>query len=192
MRASRLKLFIVSAAALALCACGGGAGKATIAGNVSGLGAGLSLTLQNNGADNLTVQNNQSFAFATQIASGNSYSVTVLNQPTGSNCVVVNASGTVDTLGDNIGNVTVTCAVTASVGGTVSGLGAGTSVTLANNGMLLPIDVNGGFSFPGILPAGTAYNVTVSTQAAGEICAVANPSGTTADNTMSFVTVTCI
>lgn len=192
MRALKSNLLIFSAAALVLCACGGTPGDANIGGNVTGLGAGLSVTLQNNGADNLTVTGNQSFAFATQIAPNNSYNVTVLNQPAGETCVVGNASGTVNSMGGNVGDVTVTCTVTASVGGTISGLGPGTSVTLANNGVLLPIAANGPFAFPGILPAGTAFNVTISIQPAGETCTATNASGTIADNVTSLVTVSCV
>ena len=41
--------------------------------------------------------------------------------------------------------------------GTVLGLPAGTSVTLANAGVLLPVAANGPFSFPGLITAGTTW-----------------------------------
>jgi hypothetical protein len=191
MRASRSKLFIVSATALVLGACGGGVSNANIGGSVSGLGPGVSVTLQNNGSDDLTIAGNQSFAFATQISPNNSYNVTVLKQPNGQNCVVGNASGTINSMGDSFGSVTVTCVVTSSVGGTISGLSAGTSVTLENNGALLTVAANGAFAFPGLLPAGTGYNVTVSTQPVGKTCTVITPSGTAVDSVTSLVTVVC-
>ncbi|MGD0941739.1 MAG: hypothetical protein ABR905_18745, partial [Terracidiphilus sp.] len=53
----------------------------TIGGSVSGL-AGSGLILQDNGSNNLTVSANGSFTFSSAISSGNSYSVSVLTQPT--------------------------------------------------------------------------------------------------------------
>jgi hypothetical protein len=52
----------------------------TIGGTVSGL-SGTGLVLQNNGGNNLSVSANGSFTFTTAIASGGSYKVTVLTQP---------------------------------------------------------------------------------------------------------------
>jgi hypothetical protein len=62
--------------------------------------------------------------------------VSVLTQPVGQTCVVGNGAGAVDSSGDNISIVTVTCTVTSSVGGTVAGLASGNGVWLANNGQL--------------------------------------------------------
>ena len=172
-------------------ACGGGS-DATIGGTVSGLGSGLSLTLQNNNADYLIVASNQSFTFAKAIASNTGYNVTLLTQPVGQTCVVANGSGTVDSLGDPVSDVAVTCAYSSSVGGFVSGLAAGTSVTLSTNGAFLAIAANGIFAFPGTLPAGSTYDVTVSTQPVGQACTVSSPNGTVVANVMASVLVTCI
>lgn len=81
----------------------------TISGTVSGLAAGAGVTLQNKGADNLTLNANGSFAFSTAIAGGNSYDVTVLNVPAGYSCAVGNGSGTV--VSADITDVTVTCSL---------------------------------------------------------------------------------
>ena len=183
-------LLLLSCAVL-LGACGGGALNATVGGTVSGLGSGLSLTLQNNGGDNLTISANQSFVFPASISPNAAYNVTVSNQPTGQTCVVSNASGSIDAMGDNISGISVSCNVTASLGGTLKGLAPGTSVTLSNNGLLLPLDANGSFSYPGLLPSGTVYSVSVSIQPVGETCVVSNPSGVIAENVTSLVTVTC-
>ena len=67
----------------------------SIGGSLSGLASGASVVLQDNGGDNLPVSANGSFAFATAIASGAAYAVTVLTQPTGQTCVVSAGSGTV-------------------------------------------------------------------------------------------------
>ena len=82
----------------------------TIGGTVSGLAA-TGLILQDNGADNLSVPANGSFVFATPIASGATYDVTVLTEPApNAHCeVTAGASGTVTNA--NITGVTVTCSV---------------------------------------------------------------------------------
>ena len=164
---------------------------AIVGGTLSGLSTGATVVLQNNGDDKLTLSRNGAFTFGTVVLAGDAYSVTVLTQPVGQTCSVANASGTIDTNADDVNSVSVTCAVTASLGGTVSGLAAGTSVTLSNAGVSLAIAANGVFAFAGTLPAGTAYNVTVVTQPAGQTCTVANPTGTIKADVMASVTVTC-
>ena len=70
-------------AALVLGACGGGAtgtGTFTVGGTASGLTA--TLILQNNGADDLTVEADGEFSFAAGLEDGAPYAVTVLTQPT--------------------------------------------------------------------------------------------------------------
>src|SRR5580693_1637168 len=59
----------------------GSGGPFTIGGSVSGLATGESVVLEDNGADKLTVNTNGAFTFATSIASGGTYAVTVLTQP---------------------------------------------------------------------------------------------------------------
>ncbi len=79
----------------------------TIGGTVAGLSGG-NLTLQNNGGDNLSINTNGGFVFASKVADGGSYAVTVLAQPGPSqNCSVANGAGTVS--GADITDVAVTC-----------------------------------------------------------------------------------
>src|ERR1700752_4892949 len=106
-----------------LAACGGN-DETSISGNLSGLNTGASVTLQDNGADNLTLSANGPFQFATFVPGGSSYNVTVLTQPEGQVCEVTSGSGTLDAAGDPVRAVVVTCVTTASVSGTVSGLAA--------------------------------------------------------------------
>ncbi|MCP5501119.1 MAG: hypothetical protein H7A25_14520, partial [Leptospiraceae bacterium] len=81
----------------------------TIGGSISGLTA-SGLVLQNNAGDNLTVASGAtSFTFATPVASGATYAVTVQTHPTGQTCVVGSGSGTVASA--NVTNVSITCAV---------------------------------------------------------------------------------
>jgi hypothetical protein len=93
-----------------------------VGGAVSGL-AGSGLVLQDNLGDNLPVAANGTFVFATKIASGATYSVTVLTQPTSlsQTCTVTNGSGVIGHA--DITNVAVSCTTnTYTIGGTVTGL----------------------------------------------------------------------
>lgn len=102
----------------ALGACGGGGTPPTysIGGAVSGIGAGQSVILRDNGGDDLTVSANGAFAFVTRIASGGGYAVTV-TAPDGKTCTVTGGSGTVSAA---VTNVAVACVsnATFSISGT--------------------------------------------------------------------------
>lgn len=77
----------------------------TVGGTVSGLSG--TVVLQDNGGDNLTINSNGSFTFATPVAQGAPYSVTVFTQPIAQTCSVSNGSGTIN--GANVTNVGVNC-----------------------------------------------------------------------------------
>lgn len=78
----------------------------TVGGVVSGLGAGKSVVLQNNGGDNLTVGANGAFTFPTSVVIHTTYAVTVSTQPAGQRCVVANGFGLAD---GPVTNVAVSC-----------------------------------------------------------------------------------
>ena len=80
-----------------------------IGGTVTGLNT-SGLVLENNGGDALTITANGTFAFATTVATGGPYSVTIFTQPADSTCVVANGAGTVGSVA--VGDVSVTCAAT--------------------------------------------------------------------------------
>ncbi len=149
-----------------------------------------SLVLQDNGADNLTVTANGPFTFATGLASGAAYAVTVKTQPAGQTCTVANGSGTMGSA--NVTNVAVSCSAnpTFTVGGTVSGL-SGTVVLQDNGADNLTVTANGPFTFATGLASGAAYAVTVKTQPAGQTCTVANGSGTMGSANVTNVAVSC-
>jgi hypothetical protein len=65
-----------------------------LSGMVTGL-AGNGLVLQNNGADDLTIDADGSFSFSTSMANGAHYLISILSQPEGQNCSVSNGDGTV-------------------------------------------------------------------------------------------------
>jgi hypothetical protein len=176
--------------ACGLAGCGGG-DSAGIGGTVVGLDAGESITLQDNNTDSLTLAADGPFRFATALSASATYSVTILTQPTGQVCQVVNGTGQVDSSADSITSVTIACITTSSLGGTVSGLAAGTAVILSNGTVLLPVATNGPFAFPDVLAAGAAYNVAVATQPLGQTCSVTNGVGVIGPTSTTAVTVTC-
>ena len=163
-------------------------GSFTVGGTVSGLSG--TVVLQDNGGDNLSVSANGSFTFATALASGAAYAVTVKTNPSGQTCTVSNGSGTIGSA--NVTNVGVSCSNTASftVGGAVSGL-SGTVVLQDNGGDDLSVSANGSFTFATALASGAAYGVTVKTNPSGQTCTVSNGSGTIGSANVTSVTVTC-
>jgi hypothetical protein len=182
-------LSMLSALASALVACGGGA-DATVSGTLSGLASGQSITLEDDGTSDLTLTGDGSFTFDTTLQTGATFDVTVSVQPVAQSCSVVNGSGTVDST-SNVTGIAVTCVTTASVAVIVSGLKAGTSVTLSNGTELLAIAANGTYSFPGVSSAGAAYAVTVSVSPLGETCALTGASGTIPASGLATVTAVC-
>ena len=112
----------------------------TVGGTVSGLSG--TVVLQDNGGDNLSLTANGSFTFATSLASGAAYSVTVGTNPSGQTCTVSGGSGTVGTA--NVTSVTVTCQSIGSL--TVSYVSTDTNGVATYN-MTSPI-VSGGASEP--------------------------------------------
>jgi alpha-tubulin suppressor-like RCC1 family protein len=164
----------------------------TIGGSIANL-SGTGLVLQDNGGDNLPVSSGTaSFAFATQVASGATYAVTVLTQPSGTPCSVTSGSGTV--ANSAVTSVAIDCSGSKfNISATVSGLPAGASVVLQDNGGdNLTISANGlttNFNTP--IASGSAYAVTVLTQPAGATCtAGANASGKVATANVN-VAVSC-
>ncbi|MEC4676557.1 MAG: hypothetical protein VST72_06520 [Nitrospirota bacterium] len=77
-----------------------------------------------------------------------------------------------------------------SVGGTVFGLN-GTVVLQNNSGDDLTITSDGAFTFDSAMSDGSAYNVTVATQPAGQICTVTDGTGTISGVDVTNVAVTC-
>ena len=101
-----------------------------VGGSVSFLSG--TVVLQDNGGDDLSVSANGPFNFATKLAGGGAYNVTVKTNPSGQSCSVANGSGTIGSA--DVSNVAVSCAAspTYAVGGSVSGLSG--TVVLQDNG----------------------------------------------------------
>ncbi len=112
-----------------------------------GLNTGASVTLLDNGSNALKLTANGAFSFTTPVASGKPYKVTVSVQPTGQLCTVTGGTGTVGSA--NVTSVVVSCKTTYTIGGTLSGLNTGASVTLLDNSSNAPakLTANGTFTF---------------------------------------------
>ncbi len=163
---------------------GGGSSTFTVGGTVSGLTG--TVVLQDNGGDNLSVSANGPFKFSTTLASGATYSVTILTSPTNQTCAVSSGAGTVTA---NVSTVAVTCTTQYTIGGTISGL-TGAVVLQNNGGDNLNLSSNGPFTFPTTLASGATYSVTVLTQPTGQTCTVSNGSGTVSAD-VANVAVSC-
>jgi len=174
-----------------LAGCGGGnVGDATISGTVTGLAAGTSMVLTNNGGNNLTVTANGSFTFAQSVAAQGSYNVQVATEPANQSCAVTFGSGVVDFSGDSIHNVAVACTANAAVSAEVSGLNSTSggnsivfSLTLQNDPGTVyksTATANGTVGFADstgatiTLPLGTLYTVAVAQQPTSpvQVCTV--------------------
>ncbi|MDP9339515.1 MAG: kelch motif-containing protein [Acidobacteriota bacterium] len=174
----------------------------TVGGTVTGV-VGTGLVLQDNAGDNLTITANGSFTFATPVATGSSYSVTILTQPSNPAQTCTVTSGTASgTATGNVSTVAVTCtAVTFSVGGNVVGLLGppppppnspltDNSFQLLNNGGDNEIITqNGPFTFATPVAQNGAYFVNAisfpSTQSNG--CTLWNYSGVASANVTSIL-----
>jgi 6-phosphogluconolactonase (cycloisomerase 2 family) len=111
----------------------------TVSADVSGL-SGVGLTLQNNGGDDLPVATNGHFSFATPVANGGAYAVSVSKQPTlpAQTCTVTNGAGMIAGAGVS---VAVHCQTAVVRFAYVANFGANTLsefIVDANNGQLRP------------------------------------------------------
>jgi len=168
-----------------------------ITGTVSGL-AGSGLVLRNNGGDDLPISTDGPFQFATPVASGDSFGVTVSTSPTNlsQTCTVAggasgNGSGTVTNADVN---VSITCNTNRfTVGGAVSlhnGTGLTLRVTTPSGTTDRFVAGNGNYAFPALLD-GTSYTVTVSQQPVQQVCTVTNPNGNLAGANVNNVNINC-
>ena len=143
------------------------------------------------------------FTFDGKLEDNQSFTIAV-TAPDGQSCRSSLTEGTI--VNANITDISVTCETvpTYSVGGAISGLGDGETVTLTlfpTGGIADDKDVNGDtdettddtFTFDTKLANGATYMLTVTTQPAGKACTV-TPAGeqTVADGDVTDVTVTCI
>ncbi|MCY1022816.1 hypothetical protein [Pyxidicoccus sp. MSG2] len=182
---------LVGLLSVALAACGSDPAPLaySVGGSVTGLSTGTHVVLKN-GAETLDVPANGSFAFTQKVPEGGAWSVTVQEQPAGHTCTVQGGSGTIH--GSDVTSVGVVCSTFSySVGGSVTGLSAGSHVVLSNGAETLDVAANGPFAFTQQVAHGAAWSVTVQTQPAGHTCTVEGGSGTVQDANVTSVSVVC-
>ncbi len=88
-----------------VCQNSGSTTQYSIGGTVTGMTG--SMVLQNNRSETLAIQSNGTFVFSQLISDGASYSIEVLENPSGQNCGIENGIGNV--AGANVTNVLVSC-----------------------------------------------------------------------------------
>ena len=76
-----------------------------------------------------------------------------------------------------------------TIGGTLIGLSASSTVHVISGADSVAISANGSFTLPTALPNGATYSVTVGTPTSAQTCAVQNPSGTITSAKVTSVTV---
>ncbi|MDQ3366534.1 MAG: hypothetical protein M3680_14005, partial [Myxococcota bacterium] len=159
---------------------------------VTGL-AGSGLVLQNNATDDLAVTADGTVTFATALASGSAFDVSIRAQPTNptQTCTVGGGAGTVG-MGD-VTSVVVDCSTERFIiGGLVEGL-AGTVVLQNNGGDDITVTSTGAFAFPTTITSNASYAVTVLTQPGtpSQTCIVTAGTGTVVNADISSVRVDC-
>ena len=155
-----------------------------VGGSVNGLSG--KIELQNNGGGTVTIDSTASLAFNFPTAHGASYSLTISKQPATQFCTILNAGGIATT---DVTNISVSCANTYTVGGTVTGL-AGTVDLQTGSGERISVSANGIFKFPTAVIAGS-YAAQVVTQPVGQICTMTQANGTVVDANITQIAVTC-
>ena len=160
----------------------------TVSGSLTGLSA-LGLVLRLNSANLIVANGATTFKFASTLTSNSTYTVSVGIQPAGYICSVVNGFGTITNA--NITNVSVECAKTYTVGGSITGL-TKAGLILKLNGGATKIVASGAtsYTFSTSLTAGTAYLVTLQSPD-GLICTAANNSGVMGTTNLTNANIAC-
>jgi len=169
---------------------GDGGPSVTIGGNVTGL-TGSGLILQNNGHDDRFISTAGAFTFATPIANGATYNVTVLVQPTNPSetCTVTNGTGTATR---DVNDINVTCMPASfTVGGSVAGFTPGGSIIVTNNAVDdKTITAGGAFTFATPVRSGQPFDVEIKSQQS-ETCSIVANLGTVGSGPVTTVVVIC-
>jgi uncharacterized repeat protein (TIGR03803 family) len=162
----------------------------SLGGSINGLnGSGLVLA---NASDTLAVNAGAtSFTMPTPVAYTSSYGVTIQTQPAGLACAVGNGTGTMPA--SAVANVAITCTDQPfSLGGTISGLGNNTGLTLTNGGDTFSVAAGStSFTMPTAVAFGSPYTVAVQTAPAGLTCTASNASATMPAGNVASVVITC-
>jgi sugar lactone lactonase YvrE len=181
-------LVLVAVVAL-LAGCGGGGGTApsgprpaptyTIGGTLSGLTGQGDLKISLNGGLALALGASGTFRFPDGLATGASYAVAIVAQPVGQTCTVAGGNGVVVA---DVSNLAIACVAATSpvgmtaIGGTITGMNPGTTLTLVNNGST-PVVYTGSGNFNFTNAEGKAYSLSVAHNPDGQWCKVIGGAG---------------
>jgi hypothetical protein len=190
-----------AATAFVIYACGStssGSSSATsfsIGGTITNLTA-SNMVLYDNGADPFTVASGATtFTMPSKVSTGQAYAVTVYSQPSGLTCTVTNGSGIVASA--NVTNIAIACSAGVSgdftIGGSITGLGSATGLSLYDNGgdtLTIPANASS-FTFATSIATSDTYAVTVYTQPTGLTCSASNGSGTVGTANVTSVSINC-
>lgn len=176
----------------------------TVGGTLTGLDAGKTLVLRNNGANNLSLNVNGTFTFAASLAGGATYSVSVQTHPAGQVCTMANANGTIGSA--NVTDVNVSCAISPpdttvpvvsiiapALNATVSGSTVTVSATATDNVGVVGVQ----FKLDGInlqtedttSPYSISWDTTTTTEGTHTLTAIARDAAGNSTNTTD-ITVT--
>jgi hypothetical protein len=163
-----------------------------VSAKVTGLN-GAGLVLQDNGKDDVSVTADGTVDFATPVASGQPFAVSVKTQPTNlsQSCVVTGNS----TMGAADVVVNVTCTTNSyTVGGTIAGY-TGTGLILQDNGGDdFAVPKNGTtFQFSKSILSGNTYAVTIKTPPTNpsQTCTLGSATGTVTNGNVVTVSINC-
>lgn len=153
-----------------------------VGGTITGLSG--SLTLQLNGAQDLTRSDNGPFSFPLAVDDQSTYRVALTATPAEQDCTLQGGTGQVN--GADVTSVQVSCVTrTYALSGTVEGL-TGTLQLRLDGEETLPVTSNGAFTFQTRRPKGGAYTVTVGNQPQGQRCLLSGGTGTVGGNVSSI------
>ncbi len=167
-----------------------------IGGEVTGLAAGNSVTLDLNSAyEQLHINSNGAFAFVNPLIGESQYIITIENQPTSPSqtCVVINGTGQINA--SDIDDVRIICTDDLFfIGGSVTGLGGGFSLLLRNNNEdEMTVVSSGVFVFNTPLADLQSYEVSMQIlpSSTARDCVLNNNSGIIAGDDIDDVVITC-
>jgi len=168
----------------------------TVGGQVSGL-IGNGLVLRNTQTDDdVSIVTNGDFTFPVPLQDGESYAVSVLQQPDNPEQTCTVSDGTGILSGQDVTDIDINCVLTETF--TLGGIATGVNFTglmLQNNGSddLTIISPGGPFTFDTELANGENYEVTIieSSIDPTHVCSVSNGSGTINSSDVSDVLVEC-
>jgi 6-phosphogluconolactonase (cycloisomerase 2 family) len=172
----------------------------TIGGTITGTLTGTGLVIKDSVSGNTTTvaPGATTFTIMPAVASGSSYSVSVMTQPSGPTEACSVTSGGTGHATSNVTSVVVHCSITSfTVGGTITGYaGSGLVLkdTVNNHQLTVPVNATT-FAITPAIPSGSTYTVAVLTNPATptQACTITSgASGTVGAGNVTSVVVSCV